>query len=164
MISDATKLRQILFNLLSNAAKFTEEGTITVQLSQLSAQEVELEIAACQNNLLFPAYSDPELVEAVPSTPWLRFAIADTGIGMSPEQLRTTFKAFNQGDPSTTRKYGGTGLGLAIIHRFCHLLGGTILVKSALGQGTTFCVWLPQELQPVAKSQVVPGTQAIRPI
>ena len=158
MISDATKLRQILFNLLSNAAKFTENGTITVDISQLSAGEAELELAADQHELISSAYTDPELVKAMPGTSWIRFCITDTGIGISADQLRTIFTAFDQGDPSTTRKYGGTGLGLAIVHRFCHLLGGAVMVESTLGQGTTFRVWLPQALELLPQEESIETT------
>ncbi len=115
MHTDATKVRQVLLNLLSNAAKFTQAGTITVRL------QVE------------------------PTTPpWVLFEVQDTGIGMSPDQVERLFQPFTQADASTTRKYGGTGLGLAISRRFCQMLGGDVLVTSQPGHGSTFSVRLPQ--------------------
>ena len=115
MTSDLTKVRQTLFNLLSNASKFTENGTIT-----LSAQ---LDQSGLSSNVTF--------------------AVQDTGIGMTPEQCGKLFQAFSQADASTTRKYGGTGLGLAISRRFCQILGGDITVASIPGTGSTFTVILP---------------------
>lgn len=115
MHTDLTKLRQTLFNLLSNACKFTEYGTITVTI-------------------------DSELRGGVD---WISFQVADTGIGMEPDQMRKVFEAFSQADASTTRKFGGTGLGLAISRRFCEMLGGEINVESLPGEGTTFTVLLP---------------------
>src|SRR5262245_10204220 len=115
MHADVTKVRQVLFNLLSNASKFTEQGAITLTAT-------------------------PEVVEG---TAWVVFRVADTGIGMTPEQLANLFQAFTQADASTTRKYGGTGLGLAITRRFCQMMGGDVAVESAVGLGTAFTVRLP---------------------
>ncbi|HNP72721.1 MAG TPA: histidine kinase N-terminal 7TM domain-containing protein [Kouleothrix sp.] len=124
MHADVTRMQQILFNLLSNAAKFTDHGRIT-----LTAQRVG------------------ELGHE-----WLVFEVADTGIGMTPEQLQNLFKDFIQADPSTSRKYGGTGLGLALSGRFCRLMGGTINVTSQEGSGSVFTVRLPALVQrPVAE-------------
>jgi PAS domain S-box-containing protein len=109
---DHVKLRQALINLMANAAKFTEGGTITLRV-----------------------YRD---------SPSVLFEIADTGIGMSPEQLERLFQPFTQADPSTTRKYGGTGLGLAITRRFCQLMGGDVSARSELGGGSTFTITLPE--------------------
>ena len=119
LYSDHTKLRQVLLNLLSNAAKFTERGTITI--SAIREEDG----------------SDP--------VPWVRFQVRDTGIGMSQEQIQNVFKAFTQADSSTTRKYGGTGLGLAITSYFCQMMGGDISVESELGTGSTFTIRLPAE-------------------
>jgi signal transduction histidine kinase len=119
MHSDLTKVRQTLFNLLGNAAKFTSDGTITLMASRLEE----------------PANA-------------LRISISDTGIGMSPEQLSKLFQVFTQADPSTTRKYGGTGLGLAISRHFCRMLGGDITVESQSGKGSTFHVTLPLRFDP----------------
>src|SRR5262245_8514107 len=115
MTADLTKVRQTLFNLISNACKFTERGTIT------------LEVARERNG----------------GAEWLRFCVSDTGIGISPEQIDKLFHAFTQADTSTTRKYGGTGLGLAISQKFCQLMGGQISVSSSPGQGSTFTIRIP---------------------
>src|SRR5207253_581455 len=118
MRADVTKVRQTLFNLLSNACKFTESGTITLNVSE-----------------------GPGL---------LRFSVADTGIGMSEEQLAKLFQAFSQADASTTRKYGGTGLGLAISRKFCQMMGGDLTVTSEVGKGSTFSFTLPTNVPDAA--------------
>jgi PAS domain S-box-containing protein len=123
MRCDRTKLRQVLLNLLSNAAKFTEDGMITLSVGPLEA-------------------STPDLL-AQTQTDWVRFQIQDTGIGMTPEQLQRVFHAFMQADESTSRRYGGTGLGLALSQSFCHMMGGVISVESELGTGSTFTVDMP---------------------
>lgn len=120
MNADLTKLRQALFNLLSNAAKFTEHGTITLTV-----------VADCD----FGSKSD-----------WITFQVSDTGIGMTLEQVEKVFQAFTQADASTTRKYGGTGLGLAITRHFCQMMGGDITVSSELGVGSTFTIRLPLDV------------------
>jgi signal transduction histidine kinase len=114
--ADSMRLRQALLNLMSNANKFTECGTITVDARQ--AQENGRD--------------------------WVTIAVADTGIGMTPEQMGKLFQEFSQADASTTRKYGGTGLGLAISKRFCQMMGGDITVESAPGRGSTFTIRLPR--------------------
>jgi signal transduction histidine kinase len=116
MYSDETRIRQVLFNLVSNAAKFTERGTIGLDIRREADGGVD---------------------------DWLVFAVSDTGIGMSAEQLGRLFEAFVQADGSIAAKYGGTGLGLAISRRLCRLLGGDIQVASEYGRGTTFTVRLP---------------------
>ncbi len=128
MRADITKVRQTLFNLLSNACKFTENGTIMLTVAEKRR-------------------SNPPYVGC-----YLSFVVADTGIGMSEEQMAKLFQAFSQADASTTRKYGGTGLGLAISRRFSQLMGGDITVTSAPGKGSSFTVELPREVpteQPV---------------
>ena len=115
MRTDAVKLRQCLFNLLSNAAKFTENGLITLAVARQGA--------------------GPDGV--------LTFVVRDTGIGMSGEQVGRLFQRFSQADETTTRKFGGTGLGLAITRAFARLLGGDIAVESAQGVGTVFTLTLP---------------------
>lgn len=117
MRSDQTKVRQILLNLLSNAAKFTEDGHIRLRIARIE-----------------------EAGRAM-----VRFDIFDDGIGISREQMKLLFQAFTQADLSTTRKYGGTGLGLVICKYYCRLLEGSISLDSDLGKGTVFHVLLPAE-------------------
>lgn len=119
MNADAAKVRQILLNLLSNAAKFTEYGQITLTVKRQAAETGD----------------------------WLTFQIHDTGIGMTAEQQARLFQAFSQADASTTRKYGGTGLGLAISKHFATMMGGDISVESDYGTGTTFHLYLPAEVK-----------------
>jgi signal transduction histidine kinase len=116
MHADQMRLRQALLNLLSNANKFTEKGTITIAARQ------------GQEN----------------GHDWIVLAVADTGIGMTAEQMARLFQEFSQADASTTRKYGGTGLGLAISKRFCQMMGGDITVESEPGRGSTFSIRLPR--------------------
>ncbi len=118
--ADQTKVRQILFNLLSNASKFTENGTISLKVTRS--------------------------VEA--GRDGITMSVADSGIGMTPEQVGKLFQPFTQADVSTTRKFGGTGLGLTIVKRFCELMGGSIDVASEAGKGTTFTVRLPADVAP----------------
>lgn len=139
MQADLTRVRQVLLNLLSNACKFTERGEI-----RLTAKR-----------------------EADGSAKWLVFTVADSGIGMTEEQLGRLFQEFSQADSSTTRKYGGTGLGLAISQHLCRAMGGEITVKSAPSRGAVFSVRLPgQALQgapPRAEMPAaVPGSPPIR--
>jgi signal transduction histidine kinase/DNA-binding response OmpR family regulator len=115
---DVTKLRQSLLNLLSNAAKFTYEGTITLRAAREQADGAE----------------------------WLTFAVSDTGIGIAADKLDHVFEEFSQADSSTTRDYGGTGLGLAISRRFCQMLGGDLTVSSELGSGSSFAIRVPATL------------------
>jgi signal transduction histidine kinase len=122
--TDCQKVRQVILNLLSNAIKFTRDGEITLSATREPARAEER--AVCDE--------------------WVRFRVADTGIGMSEEQQARIFEPFVQADASTTRHYGGTGLGLAISRRYCEILGGRIEVDSELGQGTTFTVHLPVTL------------------
>ncbi|TFY96458.1 ATP-binding protein [Ramlibacter rhizophilus] len=108
--ADATRLRQVLYNLLSNAAKFTSEGTITLRVRR----------------------------EALPGAEQVMFEVQDTGIGMTESQLAKLFRPFTQADSATTRKYGGTGLGLVISRRLCRMMGGDVIVHSEPGQGSCF--------------------------
>ena len=118
MSADLTKTRQILLNLLSNAAKFTRSGTIVLDVQR-------------------------SLVRGRDS---IQFTVTDTGVGMTPEQKSKIFDAFTQADVTTTRKYGGTGLGLALVSRFCRLMGGSVEVDSEPGHGSRFTVRLPGEV------------------
>ena len=116
---DVTKVRQVLLNLLSNAAKFTEKGMVSLEV----ARETDV------------------------TGSWVVFRIRDTGIGMTPEQTAKLFQAFTQADGSTMRKYGGTGLGLALSRKFCVMMGGDINVESEAGKGSTFIVRLPGDIE-----------------
>ena len=113
--ADTTKVRQCLFNLLSNASKFTENGTISLTVSR----------------------------ETADGRDWINFAVSDTGIGMNDEQMDRLFQAFAQAEASTNRRFGGTGLGLAITRHFCEMMGGTVLAESEEGKGSTFTMKLP---------------------
>jgi len=134
MLSDLTKIRQTLFNLLSNAAKFTENGLIRLTAARLNQSGVD----------------------------WVRFSVEDNGIGMTPAQLEKLFQAFSQADASTARKYGGTGLGLAISRKICQILGGDITVTSKPGEGSAFTVMLPATA-PEAQPEATPETTAPAP-
>src|SRR5579859_1169678 len=140
MRGDLTKVRQILFNLLSNSSKFTKEGRITFDADR----------------------------ETINSVEWLTFTVTDSGIGMTPEQIGKLFKDFSQADNSTTRKYGGTGLGLSISQRFANMMNGNIQVESEIGKGSIFTVRLPAVVtkpEPVPVGQIkavaVPGATVV---
>jgi signal transduction histidine kinase len=115
MYTDLTKLRQILFNLLSNASKFTAQGNIYLSVSRVTMQ----------------------------NKPWIKIDVKDTGIGMNAKQIDKLFSPFTQADASTTRNFGGTGLGLTICKHFSELMGGTISVESESGVGSTFSICIP---------------------
>jgi signal transduction histidine kinase len=119
MRADITKVRQILFNLMSNACKFTHNGTVSLEVERNASAGHE----------------------------WIQFRVGDTGIGISAEQQENLFREFAQANASTAQKYGGTGLGLAISQRFAQLMGGRIEVFSQPGRGSTFTVWLPPEVR-----------------
>ena len=118
MRADRTKVRQVLFNLLSNACKFTEEGIISLNVTSSRDHGAD----------------------------GVSFKVTDTGIGMSAEEMSKLFVPFSQADSSTTRRYGGTGLGLAISRSFCRMMGGEITVESELGKGSTFTARVPAEV------------------
>jgi signal transduction histidine kinase len=140
MRADLTKVRQALFNLLSNAAKFTEGGVITLSVNLTpptplpSQGRGEVQSTAVELGTPFPRREGGRGV---------RFTVADTGIGMTPEQVSRLFQAFSQAEADTAVKYGGTGLGLALSREFCRMMGGDITVASSPGQGSTFTVYLP---------------------
>ncbi|MGB8646166.1 MAG: GAF domain-containing protein [Anaerolineae bacterium] len=120
MHADLTKVRQSLFNLLSNACKFTEHGTVIVEVAREQREGAD----------------------------WVTFRVTDTGIGLTPAQKARLFQEFTQADTSTARKYGGTGLGLALSRRFCTMMGGEITVESEPGRGSVFTILLPPEVRP----------------
>ncbi len=124
LTADLTRMRQILLNLLSNAAKFTEKGTITLEAFQESSSTGEM----------------------------IFFKVRDTGVGMTGDQLARIFEPFVQGDTSTTRQFGGTGLGLTISRTFCRMMGGDVSVESEPGKGSTFTVKLPREVKARAEA------------
>ena len=135
MHADMTKVRQVLLNLLSNAAKFTKNGKISIGVETIRNEELRMKHQQEAAQIL------------ISNSEFLSFRITDTGIGMTPEQLQRVFQPFTQADASTTRQYGGTGLGLAISQRFCQMMGGSIEVASNLGTGSTFTVLLPSEIK-----------------
>jgi signal transduction histidine kinase/DNA-binding response OmpR family regulator len=127
MRSDFTKVRQSLFNLLSNASKFTHNGEVKLTIEQQITKAKTGE-----------------------SQKFLHFIVQDTGIGMKPEHCKKLFQAFSQADSSTTRKYGGTGLGLAITQNFINMMGGEVMAESEYGVGSIFTLKLPQIAHQVA--------------
>ncbi|MEK9630236.1 MAG: hybrid sensor histidine kinase/response regulator, partial [Nitrospinota bacterium] len=124
---DITRLRQVLFNLLSNACKFTENGEITFTIMRKTVNKAD----------------------------WINFTIADTGIGMNESQVEKLFQSFSQVHSSNIQKYGGTGLGLAITKRICEMMGGDIFVESQPGEGSTFSVHLPAHMPAVTTPEKI---------
>jgi signal transduction histidine kinase len=139
MTADLTKVRQALFNLLSNAAKFTDHGTITLRV----AREAPTPALSQKEGESGPQNPEPR-TENLP----VSFAVSDTGIGMTEEQLGRLFEASSQAEASTRSQYGGTGLGLAISRHFCRLMGGDLTVESVYRQGSTFTARLPLVVTP----------------
>jgi PAS domain S-box-containing protein len=131
--ADMTRVRQVLLNVLSNACKFTKSGVIKIQVARQHSAHGE----------------------------FFCFTISDTGIGISPENLRKLFQPFTQADSSTTRQYGGTGLGLAISHRLCQMMSGDIIVISELGMGSTFTISLPVDCESASKNPQKQGQSAL---
>jgi CheY-like chemotaxis protein len=129
MHADLTKIRQSLFNLLSNAAKFTKNGRIILEGWR----------------------------EKVGTQDWVTFRVMDSGIGMTRQQMERLFQPFSQADASTTRQYGGTGLGLTITRRFCQMMGGDVTVESRQGSGSTFTIHLPTEVTPPEQRRAEDG-------
>jgi GAF domain-containing protein/CheY-like chemotaxis protein len=132
MRADLTKVRQALFNLLSNACKFTERGTVSLAVAR----------------------------EAAGGRDWMVFGVTDTGIGMTPEQVARLFEAFSQADAATTRRFGGTGLGLALSRRLCRMMGGDVTVASEAGRGSTFTIRLPVQVTEAAHEAAAPAAPA----
>ena len=153
MHTDKTKLRQSLVNLLSNASKFTCDGTITFAVSRSLETPAE---AANGGKRLGADRGDGKAENTLSllsaSQEWIVFTIKDTGIGMSPEQLARIFDPFMQVDSSSTKKYGGTGLGLTITKEFCEMMGGDITAFSELDKGSTFTIRLPAILTDFSQS------------
>ncbi|MFF0741693.1 HAMP domain-containing protein [Streptomyces sp. NPDC004111] len=157
LVTDDSRLRQVLRNLLSNAVKFTEAGAVELRIDPAIGGDL------------------PPLVR--PHGPAVAFRVMDTGIGIAEQQLEAIFGAFQQADGTTSRKYGGTGLGLSISREMAHLLGGAIQVTSTPGEGSTFTLYIPvarfespaayvdpadrhrEESGPVLPSAVVPAQQ-----
>ncbi len=150
MRADQTKVRQTLFNLLSNACKFTENGRVELVVSRAPADPATVNQPGAPPPLPRPLST----AAATAVGDRVSFAVTDTGIGMTPEQLGRLFQSFTQADASTTRKYGGTGLGLAISRRFCQMMGGDITVTSQSGVGSTFVANLPAEVPEPARESV----------
>ena len=132
MRADLTKVRQALFNLLSNACKFTDRGTVSLAVAR----------------------------EPRDGQDWMVFSVSDTGIGMTTEQLAKLFEAFTQADAATTRRYGGTGLGLALSRRLCRMMGGDVTVESTSGQGSTFIIRLPALVAELIEAAPAPAAFA----
>ncbi len=122
MAADLTKTRQSLFNLISNALKFTKDGQVTLKVTRESAEDGD----------------------------WIHFRVTDTGIGIAPDNMRRLFEPFSQAESSTSRPFGGTGLGLAITRHFCQMMGGDIFVESEPGKGSSFTVKLPVRMPEVS--------------
>jgi signal transduction histidine kinase len=128
LVADEVKLQQCLLNLISNAAKFTKNGQITLRLYRKT-----------WSNGIECFY----------------FEVEDTGIGIQKDQIKAIFKAFTQADTSTTRQYGGTGLGLAITKSFCQIMGGDVSVESEYGTGSCFTMRLPTDVEPLENPVVI---------
>ena len=136
MRADLTKTRQILFNLLSNAGKFTTNGAVTLAVKRRVSGKLA----------------------------YVEFSVTDTGIGLTEEQQTRLFRPFGQADTSISRKYGGTGLGLALVSRFCELMGGAVSATSTPGQGSTFLVRLPATIADPADAPPQPAPTASQPV
>jgi signal transduction histidine kinase/DNA-binding response OmpR family regulator len=147
MRADQTKVRQALLNLLSNAAKFTDHGTVTLRVTRSQETGGRSREALGKGAIHLAPTASPSVgapfITPAGGEDSFTFAVSDTGIGMTPEQLDRLFEAFSQADASTTRRYGGTGLGLAITRHFCRLMGGDVAAESRHGIGSTFTISLP---------------------
>jgi signal transduction histidine kinase/ActR/RegA family two-component response regulator len=133
MHADLTKLRQALFNLLSNAAKFTRGGSVTLEARR----------------------------EARAGGDWIALCVRDTGIGIPADKLEHIFDEFTQAEEHTARDFGGTGLGLAISRRFCRMMGGDVTVQSRPGQGSSFTIELPASVGPLEAARAAPAAGAL---
>ena len=165
--ADQMRLRQALLNLMSNANKFTDRGAITVDARQKQENgrdwiTLEVRLRQALLNLMSNANKFTEkgtiTIDACHrqqnGRDWITLAVADTGIGMTAEQIGKLFQEFSQASSSTASKYGGTGLGLVISRRFCQMMGGDITVESELGRRSTFTIRLPRIVE--APKEAVP--------
>ncbi|MEV7533114.1 HAMP domain-containing protein [Streptomyces hydrogenans] len=153
LVTDDSRLRQVLRNLLSNAVKFTEQGAVELRIEPAADDELPLSVRR--------------------GGPVVAFRVTDTGIGIAAENLEAIFGAFQQADGTTNRKYGGTGLGLSISREIAYLLGGALTVTSATGEGSTFTLHLPvtrddfseqpaAEVPPAGTPAALPGPAPVR--
>ena len=148
--TDSQRLDQVLKNLFSNAFKFTERGRVTLRVAPATSGW-----SADQNALHHAAAGGSGVIS---------FSVTDTGIGIAPEKQSLIFEAFQQADGSTSRKYGGTGLGLAISREIARLLGGELTLMSAVGQGSTFTLFVPAaQTQGVPRTAAPPAPRALPP-
>jgi signal transduction histidine kinase/CheY-like chemotaxis protein len=144
VVTDVSRLRQVLRNLLSNAVKFTDSGSVELRIENADVADLPVSVAA--------------------HGPLVAFKVIDTGIGIAEDQIESIFGAFQQADGTTSRKYGGTGLGLSISREIAYLLGGVILAESAPGRGSTFTLYLPithpdlRTVDPTAPGAVITPT------
>lgn len=132
VVADATRVRQILFNVLSNAGKFTRQGTVSLTVTRRPARHSDFNLHASDHPI--------DGVDCV------EFTVADSGIGMTPKQMERLFEPFTQVDESAGRRFGGSGLGLAISRRLARMMGGELRAVSEIGQGSTFRVSLPSDI------------------
>ncbi|WP_168119685.1 CHASE3 domain-containing protein [Paenibacillus sp. HB172176] len=137
--TDGQRLQQVLKNLLSNAFKFTEKGSVTLKI-----------------HLADPTMAE-ECLPGHPSNEWIAFSVIDTGIGIPKDKQELVFEAFQQVDGNTNRIYGGTGLGLSICNEFAQLLGGCLVLSSELHKGSTFTFYLPVNYEPAAGAELQLG-------
>jgi len=131
---DLTKIKQILFNLVSNAAKFTSDGQIKIIVEAIKVENISM----------------------------IKLIVSDTGVGIPTEKLDKIFDEFSQADESTTRNYGGTGLGLALVRQFCELMGGNVHVESILGQGSSFICQIPQNIELKKEPEITSSPHEIK--
>jgi hypothetical protein len=132
MLADTTRVRQILFNMLSNAGKFTRQGAVALTVSRRPARLCD-----------FNRHADEQPIEGIEC---VEFAISDSGIGMTPQQMERLFEPFSQVDESSGRRFGGSGLGLAISRSLARTMGGEVWVESELGRGSVFHLALPSDI------------------
>ncbi len=148
MHADWGKLRQVLLNMLNNAAKFTQNGRVKISVSRVegSGESNAAKLSGVDNSMVAGCMKSTSIacpIAHVEASDWICFRVKDTGIGMSEEQQHQLFEAFAQADGSATRQYGGTGLGLTISRHYCQMMGGEILVESEEGKGSVFTVRIP---------------------